>query len=132
MVLPVLREEAVMAWQQRLRLGEWHIGLSDVAPDEEDTRSVVDVDRNLHRAVIRFDPVLPEHQTERQVVHELLHVRLSELEDCFRQVVGDDETAETWWHRSAERTIEALVDAFLPDQPRVEYRGGPAWVSSKP
>ena len=124
------RQEAVQVWRDRLRLGEWHIGLSDVAPDEDDDRSSVDIDRNLHRAVIRFDPVLPEKQNERQVLHELLHVRLAELEDAFRQVVGDDETARTWWHRSEERAIEALVDALLPDQPRIDYRGGPAWVSS--
>lgn len=118
-------------WQVRLRLTEWHIGVSDVAPDGDDERSSVDIDRNLHRAVLRFDPTLPLDQRDRQIVHELLHVRMAELEDCFRQVVGDDETAATWWHRCEERMIEALTDALVPAQPRRDYRGGPAWVSAR-
>lgn len=120
----------VATWQPRLRLPDWHIAVSPIAPDEDDERSSVEMDRNLHRAVVRFDPTLPEDQYERQVVHELLHVRLSELEDAFRQVVGDNEVAKTWWSRSCERTVEALTDALLPDSPRRDYRGGPAWVSA--
>ncbi len=125
------RATVIRHWVGVLRLNEWHVGLSDVPCDDGDERSSVDIDRNLHRAVIRFDPTMPEDQAERQIVHELLHVRLSEMEDAFRQVVGDDETASTWWHRSEERTIEALTDALLPDQPRREWRGGPAWVTVK-
>jgi hypothetical protein len=126
----VTEKDLIWDWQVKLRLTEWHVGVSDVAPDEDDQRSSVDIDRNLHRAVIRFDPTLPLDQRHRQIVHELLHVRLAELEDVFRQVVDDDETARTWWHRSEERIIEALTDALVPDQPRRDYRGGPAWVSS--
>jgi uncharacterized protein YaeQ len=117
-------------WVDRLRLSEWTVLVSDSAPDEDDMRSMVDIDRNLHRAVIRFDPTLPATQRERQILHELIHVRLAELEDVFRLVVDDDETARTWWHRSEERTIEAIIDAFLPDSPRVDYRGGVGWVSA--
>lgn len=126
------REAVVRRWQVALLLSDWRIGLSSTPPDGDDERSSVDIDRNLHRAVIRFDPTVPEDQVERQVVHELLHVRLAEIEDAFRQVVGDDSTAATWWHRSLERTIERLVDALLPDCPRYDYRGGVAWVTSGP
>lgn len=121
----------VQRWLVTLRLTEWHIGLSDIPCDSDDERSSVDIDRNLHRAVIRFDPTLPEDQIERQILHELLHVRLAELEDAFRQVASEDETARTWWHRSEERAIEALTDALLPDHPRRDYRGGPAWVTAR-
>lgn len=121
----------VRKWQRALRLSEWWVGISDVPCDDMDMRSMVDIDRNLHRAVIRFDATLPNDQMERQIVHELLHVRLAELEDVFRQVVGEDGTADTWWHRAEERTIEALTDHLVPHQPRRDYAGGPAWVTAK-
>lgn len=114
-------------WMTKLRLTDWLIRLSDVAADDDD-RSTVDIDANTRQAVIRFDPVMPADQVERQLVHELLHVRMIQIEDAFSQVVGEDETARQWFKRGEESTIEALVDAFLPEQPRREYRGSPAWA----
>lgn len=120
-----------MEWQTRLRLLDWHIALSSQAPDDSDERSAVDMDANVRRAVIRFDPVLPDDQWERQLLHELLHVRLVMLEDAFSQVAGDDKTAREWWQRGEESAIEAIVDAFLlPGAPRRDYRGDAVWVES--
>lgn len=113
-------------WRPRLGLADWWVSVSSLAPGEDDSRSEVDIDRNLHRAVLRFDGDLPEDQLERQVVHELLHIRLAELEDCFRQVEGDDHTARKWWDRSQERTVEALASALV-QTPRREYRGDRVW-----
>jgi hypothetical protein len=118
--------DSIRRWSARLRLGDWTIGVSAVPPDRNDQRSSIDLDMNIRRAVIRFDPTLPPDQVERQIVHELLHVRTVGLEDVFDQVVGSDGTAQTWWTREHESMIEAMVDALLPDQPRRDYRGGGA------
>lgn len=122
---------AVLIREARVRLGleDWTIGYSTATPDESDKRSTVDIDRNLHVAIIRIDPACPAGQWRRQIFHEVLHVRLAELEDVFRLLVLADETASTWWHRSEERAIEALVNALV-DTPRHDYRGGPAWTSA--
>jgi hypothetical protein len=125
------RERLLAVWRDRLGLRDWHIMTSNFAPDEGDMRSCVDLDVGLQQAVVRFDPTLPDDQVERQVVHELLHARLAETRDVFDQVVGGNTVAATWCDRSTERAIEALVDAFLPDQPRREWRGGAAWVSAE-
>lgn len=116
------------SWQERLALADWHIGVSDVPCDDNETRSSVDIDPILHRALVRFHPTTPRDQIERQIVHELLHVRLSDLENVFNRVVGDDSTATAWWHHGEERMIEALVDALLPKNPRREWMGGPVWT----
>jgi hypothetical protein len=121
-------QDLLLLWQARLRLQDWAIRLSELPPDDGDERSSVNIDANVRQAVIRFDPVMPADQAERQLLHELLHVRLVVMEDAFSQVVGDDETARQWWKRGEESAIEALVDALLPGYPRREYRGDAAWV----
>lgn len=122
--------ELVARWQRALGLEDWRIGVAPIPPTDADERSSVDIDRNTHVAAVRFDPTLPDDQRERQVVHELLHVRLAELSDVFRQVAEDDEVAKTWWHRSEERAIERLTDLLVPHEPRREYRGSAPWTSA--
>lgn len=122
----------VARWQARLGLSHWRLLVSDRPPDEDDSRSEVDIDRNVLQALLRFDPVLPDDQLERQVVHELVHVRLAELDDVFRQVSVPDSVPRTWWGRAEEATVEALVVALLPGMSRREYRGtwaGPGVVA---
>ena len=74
-------------WMRKLRLTDWLIRLSEVAADDDD-RSTVDIDANTRQAVIRFDPVMPADQAERQLVHELLHVRMIQIEDAFLRKIG--------------------------------------------
>lgn len=119
--------QVLSEWQGRLRLGSWQIRFSELACEEEDSRSTVDIDPSTHFAVIRFDPTLPEDQYHRQIVHELLHVRLAIAEDAFNQA-DTTEVLQTWFKRGQESAIEALVDALLPDHPRREYRGAPVWI----
>lgn len=125
------RHALISRWATVLHLTDWTIFDSPIAPTEDDRRSCIDIDNATRDAVLRFDPVLPPDQLERSVLHELLHLRLVAMEDAFNQVAGDDETAQAWHHRAKESAIEALVDAFLPGQPRRNYRGGPEWVSGE-
>jgi hypothetical protein len=107
---------ALAKWQSRLRLADWRIAFSDLAPQVDD-RSTVDMDVRIRSAVIRLRADTPATQLERQVVHELLHVLMSGMEDTYRAAKQHtskdwDEVADRSWDRGAEFAIEALVDAL--------------------
>lgn len=118
------------AWQQRLRLSDWTIRISGAEPDQDD-KSSVDIDVTTRIAALRFRADTPMTALERQLVHELLHVRLSEFEDLLNQAEAHtppafDKLADRWRARALESAIEALADA-LTGTSRGEWCSGGVW-----
>jgi hypothetical protein len=118
---------ALAKWQPRLRLADWRLAFSDLEPDE-DSRSNIDLDVRIRSGVIRLRSDMPPSQIERQVVHELLHVLMSGMEDTYRSCKeftpkAWDSAGDTMWNRAEEFAIEALVDE-LTEVPRTDW--GPA------
>lgn len=79
----------------------------------------------------------PEGQIERQVVHELLHVVLSGMEDAFR--AAKEHTPKAWddagdrlWSRGEEAAIEALVDALTGTKRANWEPNGNVWNKAFP
>jgi hypothetical protein len=110
------REKALRKWQPRLRLADWRIGFAGPPPGDDD-RSTVDVDVKVRSAVIRLRDDTPPSQVERQVVHELLHVVVSGMEDTYIGAKAYtpkawDEQGDRSWDRACEFAIESLTDAL--------------------
>lgn len=123
------------SWQQRLRLVDWTIRVADDDPDP-DNKSSVDFDVPTRMAAIRFRADTPAEVLERQLVHELLHVRLGELEDLLNVAIADHaspaaELLRLWRRRTLESSIEALADA-LTGIPRAEWCSGGVWDHAFP
>jgi hypothetical protein len=123
-MIPAGAQEALDHWQRRLRLGDWIIRLGDGEP-EPDERSHVDMHTNIRQAVILLRSDTPASQVERQVVHELLHVRLVLLERAYIAAKGHAPRGwdDSLWDLGTEAAIEALCDA-VGCRPRADW--GPA------
>jgi len=127
---------ALKKWQSRLRLADWQIAVSNLEPDPDD-RSTVNMDVRVRSAVIRLRSDTPPSQVERQVLHELLHILLSGMEDAYR--AAKDYTPKAWddpgdivWSRGAEFAIEALTDALTGTE-RCEWGPvGDPWKDAYP
>lgn len=123
-------------WQRRLRLGDWQVAVSDLEP-EADSRSNVDYDVTLRRAVIRLLGNTPPSQIERQLVHELLHVRFALATWAWDQTrvhtpPAFDGPNKAMWNVGMEAGIEAVVDA-LGCAPRAEWGAeSPEFISAFP
>lgn len=130
------RAAALAKWQPRLRLADWRIALSSEEPETDD-RSTVNMDVRIRSAVIRLRSDTPDSQIERQVVHELLHIVLSGMEDTYRGAKAYtpkswDDAGDTSWDRGAEFAIEALTDA-LTDTRRADWGpSGSPWNGAFP
>jgi hypothetical protein len=123
-------------WQRRLRLGDWYIAVSDLDP-ESDARSNVDMHTQIRQAAIRLDKKTPASQVERQLVHELLHVRFAYTEWALQLAkkhtpLAFDESNDALWNSGMEAGIEALCDA-LGCAPRSEWESSlAAYVAAFP
>lgn len=111
-----LARTALSSWQGRLRLSDWRLAVGDEEPEPND-RSTVDMDVLSRSAVIRLRSDTPASQVERQLVHELLHVRLAEIEDVHDLALEHAAPAFTQvalraWDRACEPAIEAITDAL--------------------
>ncbi|HSW43511.1 MAG TPA: hypothetical protein VLM76_13470 [Patescibacteria group bacterium] len=111
-------------WQDRLRLGDWRIAVSDLEPDPDD-RSTIDLHVAIRQAAIRLRGDTPPSQVERQLVHELLHVRFALAEQAWRDTrqhtpPAFDPPNRTLWEAGVEAAIEALTDA-LGCAPRADW-----------
>ena len=120
-------DELVLSWQEKLRLRDWDIRVSDLEPPEFETRSCADIDSNQRRAVLRFRSTTPEGQLGRQIVHELLHVLFVGMERAFKDAQeftpkAADGPLESAWRQGEEFAIERLVDLLTGD-PRAEWYG---------
>lgn len=130
-------QTAIDKWMPALRLGSWRVVHSSLEPDDADQRSCVNIDVLIRSAVIRLRSDTPSSQVERQVVHELLHVLLSGLEDTYR--AAKEHTPKAWddagdrmWGRAEEAAIEALTDA-LTGSARADWGpSGEPWNSAFP
>lgn len=112
----VLARAVLPHWQGRLRLSDWRLAVGDGEPGVDD-RSCVDIDVLVQSAVVRLRSDTPPDQVERQLVHELLHVRLAALEDVHNLALEHtppafDKVADRAWDRACEPAIEALCDAL--------------------
>lgn len=133
-IIPI--QQAIALWQPRLRLADWRIAASLEEPEPND-RSTADIDVNVRSAVIRLRRDTPPGQVERQVVHELLHVLLSGMEDAWR--AAKEHTPKAWddagdrlWARGAEFAIEALTDALTGSRRADWGPSGSPWNNAFP
>lgn len=123
-------------WQARLRLGNWRIAVSDLEPGPDD-RSSIDMHVAIRQAAIRLRGDTPPSQVERQLVHELLHVRLALAEQAWRDTrqhtpPAFDPPNRTLWEAGVEAAIEALSDA-LGCAPRADWEpSSPEFVAAFP
>jgi len=110
-------EGLIAGWRERLGLGSWDIRYSALAPQDQDERASADIHTIPRRAVIRIDHGCPHECLEREVVHELLHVLMADMEDTAERArSGLGEEARAYlagqWERSQEWAIERLADAL--------------------
>ena len=130
-------QDALDIWLPRLRLHGWRVAHSPLPPSGEDERSSVDIDVNIRSAVVRLRADTPDSQVERQVVHELVHVVLSGMEDTYR--AAKEHTPKAWddagdrmWGRAEEAAIEALTDALTGSRRADWGPSGEPWNSAFP
>lgn len=115
----------IAEWQARLRLGDWTIRWAEGVEPGSDDRSTVDMFANVRQAVIRLRSDTPAGQVERQVVHEMLHIRLVIVERAFVEAKewtpkAVDPALDAMWSLGLEAAIEALCDA-LGCAPRADW-----------
>lgn len=121
-----MKTAAIIArWQKRLRLGDWTIRIAKGMEPDEGDRSTVVMHSNVRQAVIRLRSDTPESQVERQIVHEMLHIRLIGAERAFIEAKvwtpkASDDPLDAMWHLGQEAAIEALCDA-LGCEPRADW-----------
>jgi hypothetical protein len=124
----------IHSWQAFLGLGQWRIAFSTqkVGADE---RAHADIDL-IHRiAAISLRNDLPGNQVDRELVHELAHVAMAELEDLFLRAGADlgkrrRRQFEQQWKRAQEPLCDALADALVGVE-RMEWIEEP-WRSAFP
>lgn len=109
-------KDRIAYWQNRLRLDDWHINLS-LDPPPANCRAHHDSHVNIRQSVIRLSPDVPWDQVEREVLHELLHIRFGIVTLSLGILSADttkatDEAFSKMWDLGMEGAIEALCDAF--------------------
>lgn len=117
-------KDRIAYWQARLRLADWHIRLSAEPPGPEN-RASHESHVDIRSAVVQLHPEIPWDQVDREVLHELLHIRLVLLERSTFILRHDtspltDSAFKSVWELSLEAAIEALCDA-LGANPRREW-----------
>ncbi len=92
----------VRLWQKRLRLLDWNIKVKFVpAGDIPDEDAHSEWDDERMQSEIEVSDALTADQFEHTVVHELLHLRLS------------DWTPKQYGDPKVERAVNLLCDSFL-------------------
>lgn len=114
-------------WQARLRLQDWDISLGtcprDRLPGERRHDGALLVGRMRHAdidvpcAEIQVALRRPEADVRETVRHELLHVRLAELQWVFEQALaglpeGEQEILRAHYQSAEERAVNAIARAL--------------------
>lgn len=126
----------ITAWQSELGIADWVVRYSPLEPQQGD-RSTVDMDVRIRSAAVRLRHDTPASQVDRQIVHELLHVLLSGLEDVLEAAQvhtppAFDLVARRMWDRAMEFAIERLV-SLIVGEPRGEWDPASAeWQAAFP
>lgn len=127
----VLALSTIAHWQVRLGLADWDIRVDPRTPDEG-YRAQVEGWATRRMAAIRIHPDAPEEALDRLVVHELLHLWLSQLEDTARPMQehtppGVDAAFARDWDRVEHQLIHVLEGA-LTGVAHVEWGEAPEWT----
>jgi hypothetical protein len=110
-------------WQPRLRLQDWDIRLHLVETPWRKTGDIK-IDSDDRKAVLMINAHNPRQENlEEVVIHELLHVKLWDLDQMLQQllvnVFGEDDTdprhdfAMTQFLSTLEATVEDLTKGYL-------------------
>ena len=112
-----LARELLPAWQHRLRLDDWFIRISNCKPADKDARSQVDTHPTVRQASIQLRADTPPGAVERQLVHELLHIRFALVRTAYANTLEHtpaafDKPNGVLWDMGFEAAVEALCDAL--------------------
>lgn len=119
-------------YQRVLGLADWDIRF-DPTPPSEGTRAEVDGWAVKRLAAIRIAADAPIEALPRLVVHELMHLWLSQLEDLARPLMaftppGADATFTEQWDRMEHQLIHVLEGALTGDAHLEWGEGAPDWT----
>jgi hypothetical protein len=114
----------ILYWQSKLGLGSWDIRYSPVSPEDDERASCLFDVRTKYGAVCIAKDA-PVDQVDRLIVHELLHMLMGEMQDCFDRSVGSHQEEarsflEGQWLRSQEWVLERLADTLTGSR-RIEF-----------
>lgn len=118
-------------YQQLLGLADWDIRYDD-SPPSDGSRAEIDGWAVKRMASIRIHPEAPNLSLRRLVVHELLHLWLSQLQELAAPLMAHtppaaDETFNRAWDRVEHQLIHVL-EAAIVQEPHLEFGDVPAWT----
>jgi hypothetical protein len=138
-VTPGAIQQQIEAWQPVLGLADWDVRYSP-DPVGDDERACIDgwVVRRI--AVIRIDAGAPVEAIDRLIVHELMHLWLSQLQElvtpsqAFTPPHVDAAFAQAW--DRVEHQLLHVLEGAITGRPMVMWSKGeatwtkPWWLSS--
>lgn len=119
-------------YQRVLGLADWDIRFDPTTPPKDGSRADVEGWAVKRLASIRIDPAAPVDALPRLVVHELLHLWLSQLEELAAPLMvytptQADDTYRQQWDRLEHSLIHVLEGALTGDA-HIEWGEQPEWI----
>ena len=107
-------ENLIADWAHKLRINDWDIRYAHNF-ELEDKDSEIRILRHLKAAQIALDCDMPDDQVDLMIVHELLHLVLSEVYDVALEMAD----MEHFTHDNEERLCNLLAEILTNKHPRV-------------